>query len=142
MKILIWFGCMLVTSVIAALITGGTGALGFIPAFILYAPMFYIAKSLCSKVDERREEKKHGAAKEIQHSASKNMKYVICPNCGERQSAERTACISCGSWLPKKAEKNFNYMPASFRYITCSKCGEQQNSERTICINCGKRMKK
>ena len=43
MKILIWFGCMLVTSVIAALITGGTGALGFIPAFILYAPMFYIA---------------------------------------------------------------------------------------------------
>lgn len=142
MKILIWLGCALVTSIVVALIAGGTGALGAIPTLILYAPMFYIAKNLCLKVDKRRDEKKHKVARELQCTVSKSMKHVVCPNCGERQSAERSVCVSCGGRLPKVKERQFNYIPADFQHITCSKCGEQQDAGRTICINCGERLKK
>ncbi len=52
MKVLIWFLCILGMSIIITLIKEAGVVLGGIPTALLYAAMFWLARTLCRKWDE------------------------------------------------------------------------------------------
>ena len=55
MKVLIWIGCILLTSLIVVAL-GYTGVrLGGIPTALLYAVMIWVARSLCKAYDEKHQ---------------------------------------------------------------------------------------
>lgn len=54
MKVLIWFVCFLVMSIITTYLNGSGIFLGGIPTIILFGITFWIAKTLCKKYDEAK----------------------------------------------------------------------------------------
>jgi hypothetical protein len=58
MKILIWFGCIFMLSLITVLLKYAGVLLGFIPTFILGSLMFWTARTLCKKWDIYKQNKK------------------------------------------------------------------------------------
>ena len=113
MKVLIWFLCMLIPSLLMA---GGV-MWGFIETGALFCFMLWLARTLCRKWDKRRKKvdaspvydtpKTQFVAKEDSHVVSKNneygecveidrsQEYVLCPKCGTRQLSNRKVCYNC-----------------------------------------------
>lgn len=58
MKVLIWFLCILAYSVITTLFYNAGIILGGIPTGILVLGEVWLARTLCKKWDERKDEKK------------------------------------------------------------------------------------
>ena len=54
MKVLIWFVCFLVMSIITTYLNSSGIFLGGIPTIILFGITFWIAKTLCKKYDEAK----------------------------------------------------------------------------------------
>ncbi len=82
--------------------------------------------------------------------------YITCPQCGERQSANRTICFNCSarfkadSPFPRKPSEAPAYSaPAAASpvapqavkegYVVCPKCGTVQRAGRQVCFNCSTR---
>ena len=57
MKFLIWFGCVLIVSILTAVARMSGIILGAIPMMILYGGMVWVATTLCKKWDERHKNK-------------------------------------------------------------------------------------
>lgn len=53
MKVLIWFVCLFIASIIKTLLVGG-GSLGAIPTMILYGAAFAAAKALSTAWENRK----------------------------------------------------------------------------------------
>lgn len=55
MKVLIWVGCIFVTSLIVGVLGYAGVRLGAIPTVLLYAAMIWVARSLCKAHDEKHQ---------------------------------------------------------------------------------------
>ncbi|MBQ8495108.1 MAG: zinc ribbon domain-containing protein [Clostridia bacterium] len=105
MKILIWILCFFVNSFITTLIKTEIGInLGAIPTILMYAATFWLARTLCKKWDEHRENKaiqaETCAMKEVAVDNSDRIRF--CRRCGERLIDGSQFCRKCGTEVVKE----------------------------------------
>lgn len=79
MKVLIWFACAFVLSLITVSLKYAGILLGFIPTFILGSLMFWTASTLCKKWDKRKLNKKNiTMKKQIGVKSGNKTSKIVC----------------------------------------------------------------
>ena len=92
MKVLIWFACFFVVALIRTSIQESGIILGGLPTALLYLGAYFIARSLCKSLDERKTEKKTQEGKNaFKHNNS------FCKECGQRLMDQGKFCNKCGT---------------------------------------------
>lgn len=118
MKGLIWFLCILVNFLITFILGWNGVTLGGIPTAILFGATIGLAKRLCKKWAEHKENQE--AAKQAQHALSHHptSASAVVPQAAEQNSVNDKInfCRECGSKLLDGA-------------IFCNKCGAKVAKE-------------
>lgn len=96
MKVLIWFLCIFANVLITTLIKEAGVILGAIPTVILYGATFLLARTLCKKWDEHKENKavEHNVPVQAVHTAPADTTF--CRKCGEKLLDNSQFCRKCG----------------------------------------------
>ena len=97
MKILIWIGCFVVATILNTLLGYATGfKAGFLP---FYLAVYFVAKKLCSKWDERKTNKAmQSHASDLQSQPVETDDQVrFCRKCGEKLIENSRFCRKCGT---------------------------------------------
>ncbi len=108
MKVLIWIGCFFVATILNTLLGYATGIkAGFL---IFYLVVYFVAKKLCNKWDERKETKE--AQKYVAQQNSVLVEEEIetlvvdqirfCRKCGEKLLDNSQFCRKCGTEIVKE----------------------------------------
>lgn len=163
MKVLIWFGCIFVATILNTLLGYVTGVkLGYL---VFYLGVYFAARKLCQKWDEHKEAKKQqkefaqiaqAHANEsnvsveagvrvynsINHSAASGWKCV----CGRVHAAYEMSCV-CGKSKLDTIEQSKSIEATTQPPVTsfqkndkirfCRKCGEKLIDESRFCRKCG-----
>ncbi len=120
--------------------------LGAIPTMILYGATFWLARTLCKKCDEHKE---NDAVEQI--APVDTTKTVITNDCLIEDINRMTECMSCGyrsenifNTCPEcgKSVKRFVYLSdsstvANDKICFCRKCGEKLIDNSEFCQKCG-----
>ena len=105
MKILIWFLCILANSVITAITKANGIILGGIPTFIMYMITFAVARTLCEKWEEHKNNKQQRIIpnkKAIDGKVAENCdKITFCRKCGKKLLDNSQFCSECGTEVVK-----------------------------------------
>ncbi len=157
MKVLIWIGCIFVTSfVIVALRFAGI-YLGAIPTLIVYAIMFWIASSLCKSYDEKHpSSNKASEQKKVTPSngevgrklpSTEQKTQSVPTNESSRNyrattddkrifvAAPRLDSVSTRSSAHLENQKTESL--AEDQILFCHKCGSKLLPDSIFCSNCG-----
>ena len=101
MKVLIWFLCIFANALITTLIKEAGVILGAIPTVILYGATFWLARTLCKKWDEHKENKaveQNVSVQAVQTAPADTTEQVrFCRKCGEKFIANIQFCHKCGT---------------------------------------------
>ena len=101
MKVLIWIGCFLVSSIIQTLVFQNV-VRGAIPAVIIYSATIAVARSLCKAWDNRN-------GNTVKYS-DRNILY--CPSCAfigsDDNSISNQKCPKCHDYLKKQIFQQIN----------------------------------
>ncbi len=105
MKIFIWAICILVNSVITASLGMKGITLGGIPTLLLYVATFGVARTLCKKWDDKKEQKQvtdnyRKASDDTDAPRAKrtvNNPTHFCRKCGSKLPENATTCTECGT---------------------------------------------
>ena len=101
MKFLIWFLCIFSNALITTLIKESGVILGAIPTVILYGATFWLARALCKKWDEHKENKaieQNVPAQVVQSTPADTTEQVrFCRKCGEKLLNNSQFCRKCGT---------------------------------------------
>ena len=155
MKVLIWIGCFLVASILNTILGYATGIkAGYL---VFYFFVYFVAKKLCNKWDERKPSKKTTETKSEDTTITEN-KCEMCGHiCNKITAAKiedemgiryRNLCDACmeiysatpnePTDLAEPAESNINEAAS---YATqnqfCRKCGEKLVENSRFCRKCG-----
>ncbi len=105
MKVLIWLLCIFANALITTLIKESGVILGAIPSVILFSITMWLARTLCNKWDEYKENK--ADSKNIHHQpcqtsiSETNNKICFCRKCGEPLVENSQFCRKCGTQAVK-----------------------------------------
>ena len=118
MKFLIWFLCILANSIITTIIKEAGVILGAIPTVILFGATMWLAKTLCKKWDEHKENKDTAkkaqtqpvpqpapvkpAASQPASQIPVNDKICFCRKCGSKLMDDAAFCNKCGTQVIKE----------------------------------------
>ena len=109
MKVLIWFLCIFANALITTLIKEAGVILGAIPTVILYGATFWLARTLCKKWDEHKENKavkQNVPVQAVQTAPADTTEQVrFCRKCGEKLLDNSQFCRKCGTAI-KVEEQN------------------------------------
>ena len=109
MKVLIWFLCIFANALITTLIKEAGVILGAIPTVILYGATFWLARTLCKKWDEHKENKavkQNVPDQAVQTDPADTTEQVrFCRKCGEKLLDNSQFCRKCGTAI-KVEEQN------------------------------------
>ena len=103
MKVLIWFLCLLVATVLNMLLGYFTGIM--VGYFIFYIAVFFVARALCRKWDEHKAKIEYKPAENV--SLSEDFSAIageirFCRKCGERLLDSSNFCRKCGTEIQKE----------------------------------------
>ena len=105
MKILIWFLCILANSIITAIIKANGIILGGIPTFIMYMITFAVARTLCEKWQEYKNNKQKKTTTTVETIDEEETeikdKIVFCRKCGFKLIDDSEFCSNCGTNIIK-----------------------------------------
>lgn len=142
MKVLIWFLCFFANALITTLIKEAGVILGGIPTALMFAATLWLARTLCKKWDEHKEnkamEKEASAPKPQPYEQKTEHSFVAAPvpdagwrcSCGRVHPKYETSCI-CGK------SKFDNLKPNTDKICFCRKCGEKLIDNSRFCRKCG-----
>lgn len=103
MKVLIWIGCFLVATILNTILGYATGIkVGYL---LFYFAVYFVAKKLCSKWDEHKENKamrKAASAPKPQPTATNVDQVRFCRKCGEKLIDNSQFCRKCGTEVIKE----------------------------------------
>lgn len=118
MKFLIWCFCIFANAIITTIVKEAGVILGAIPAVVLFGATMWLAKTLCKKWDEHKENKKTEKKVKTQpvtHPASVelvapqpvsqiqvNHKICFCRKCGSKLMDNAAFCNKCGTRVIKE----------------------------------------
>ena len=138
MKVLIWFGCIFVATILNTLLGYATGIkVGYV---LFYFGIYFVARKLCEKWDEHQEAKKRQAEFAPKQPAAAGWRCV----CGKDHPAYETSCV-CGQSkfdAAKQPKPNVaaTNLPTAPKICFCRKCGEKLIEESKFCRACGNRI--
>lgn len=127
MKFLIWFLCIFANALITTLIKETGVILGGIPTVVLYGATIWLARTLCKKWDERKENKE--AARKAQSQPSPQPTPV-------RATEPQTVPVK------KTASDTIPQNPINDKICFCRKCGSKLMDEAIFCNKCGTKVVK
>ena len=105
MKVLIWFLCIFANAVITTLIKESGVILGGIPTALLFLATFWLARTLCKKWDEHKENKafeKRASNGAAQAATNAEEQIRFCRKCGEKLIDNSQFCRKCGTKIVKE----------------------------------------
>lgn len=129
MKVLIWFGCLFISSAIPVALRSKGILLGAIPTALLFAGTIWLAKTLSGVWDTHKASKAQAASVDAPKPVvqiGSNFSGWQC-SCGRIHSQFETSCL-CG--------KNKRDSMASKPHF-CRKCGKSLLDGSQFCRNCG-----
>lgn len=99
MKVLIWIGCFFVATILNTLLGYATGIkAGYL---VFYFAVYFVAKKLCNKWDEHKEDKEK--RKKIVTSTIDEINNIrFCRKCGEKLLDRSQFCSKCGAEIVKE----------------------------------------
>ena len=111
MKILIWFGCFFIATILNTILGYATGVkVGYL---IFYFGVYFVAKKLCNKWDEHKEAKTKNKNNtqtndlfiddETENTVEEQI--MFCRKCGEKLIDSSKFCRKCGTEV-KVEEQN------------------------------------
>ena len=106
MKVLIWFLCIFANALITTLIKEAGVILGGIPSALMFAATLWLARTLCKKWDEHKENK--ASAQNVPVQSVKSVptdtteKVLFCRKCGEKLIDNSQFCRKCGTAVIKE----------------------------------------
>ena len=143
MKVLIWFLCIFANALITTLIKEAGVILGGIPTALMFAATLWLARTLCKKWDEHKENKAAEKNAPIQKpqvgfgyqgDTANNANISTASgwqcSCGRVHPKYETSCI-CGK------SKFDNLKPNTDKICFCRKCGEKLIDNSRFCRKCG-----
>lgn len=122
MKVLIWFICFFVVALIRTSTQESGIILGGLPTALLYLGAYFIARSLCKSLDERKTEKKIQEGK----NAFKHKNY-FCKECGQRLIDQGKFCNKCGAEVMENPLNDGKF---------CIRCGANITHDSDNCHVC------
>ena len=106
MKVLIWFLCIFANALITTLIKEAGVILGGIPSALMFAATLWLARTLCKKWDEHKENKAAAQNVPVQSvksaSTDTTEKVLFCRKCGEKLIDNSQFCRKCGTAVIKE----------------------------------------
>lgn len=118
MKFLIWFLCIFANAIITTIIKEAGVILGAIPTVILFGATMWLAKTLCKKWDEHKENKEAEKNAQTQSGTQPapatpaapqpvsqiqvNNKICFCRKCGSKLMDDAAFCNKCGTQVIKE----------------------------------------
>jgi ribosomal protein L40E len=155
MKVLIWIGCFLVASILNTILGYATGIkAGYL---VFYFAVYFVAKKLCNKWDERKSIKKATETKPKDTITTEN-KCEMCGHVCDKTTAAkieddmgvryRNLCDACmeiynttpnePTDLAESVESKIEEPVSSAAQIQfCRKCGEKLMGNSRFCRKCG-----
>jgi len=145
MKVLIWFLCIFANALFTTLIKKAGVLLGAIPTVILYGAACWLARTLCKKWDEHKENKavnKNVPVQTVQITPADTTDQVrFCRKCGEKLINGSQFCRKCGTEIGTTDEDDIEAPSSTSRDPNaswlCEKCGVKNLSTRNDCWSCG-----
>lgn len=122
MKFSIWFLCIFANALITTLIKETGVILGAIPTVVLYGATIWLAKTLCKKWDEHKENKE--AARKTQSQPIPQPTHV-------KTTVPQTAPVKTidADPIPRN--------PNNGKNCFCRKCGNKLMDKANFCNKCG-----
>lgn len=106
MKVLIWFLCIFANALITTLIKEAGVILGGIPTALMFAATLWLARTLCKKWDEHKENKavEQNAPVQVAKAtpADTTDQVRFCRKCGEKLIDNSQFCRKCGTQVVKE----------------------------------------
>ena len=103
MKALIWISCFIIATILNTILGYATGIkLGYL---LFYVAVYFVAKKLCSKWDEHKENKtmkKTSSIPKQQPIPAKSDQVRFCRMCGEKLIDNSKFCRKCGIEVVKE----------------------------------------
>lgn len=127
MKFLIWFLCIFANALITTLIKETGVILGAIPTVILYGATIWLARTLCKKWEEHKENKE----------TRKKPK-----NHDSLQPAPVKATVPQTAPIKTAASDPMTQNPINDKICFCRKCGSKLMDEAIFCNKCGTKVLK
>lgn len=124
MKFLIWFLCFIVNALITTLIKETGVILGAIPTVILYGATIWLARTLCKKWDEYKENRKTVRKTHIKPAPQPTPVKAIAPQIVPVKTNASDPILQ-------------NPVSVNDRICFCRKCGSKLMGEANFCNKCG-----
>lgn len=123
MKFLIWFSCIFANALITTLIKEAGVMLGAIPTVILFGATIWLARTLCKKWDEHKENKEAAKTAKSQPTSIKTTVPQPSP---------------VNPPTPQPVRQN----PVTDKIYFCRKCGSKLIDDAIFCNKCGTKVVK
>ena len=151
MKVLIWFLCIFANALITTLIKEAGVILGGIPTALMFAATLWLARTLCKKWDEHKEnkamEKEASAPKPQPYEQKTEHSFVAAPvpgagwrcSCGRPHPKYETSCICGKSKFDSITQaQSAEFAPGTIdKILFCRKCGTKLLEGSQFCSKCG-----
>ena len=140
MKVLIWFGCIFVATILNTLLGYVTGIkAGYL---VMYFGVYFVARKLCQKWDERKKfksDREEPSAGEGGNGINPSANASWQCSCGRIHLPYETSCVCGKSKLEHKSER---FQPITAAEVInkirfCRKCGETLIDGSRFCRKCG-----
>lgn len=141
MKVLIWFGCIFVATMLNTLLGYATGVkVGYV---IFYFGVYSVARRLCDKWDKHKSKKtennKTYALKNqpiIEPTTNATNEIRFCRKCGEKLIDSSKFCRKCGAEIVE-IDEFIDTDTVNMEF--CKKCGADVSNDIDICHVCGEK---
>lgn len=127
MKFLIWFLCIFANAIITTIIKEAGVILGAIPTVILFGATMWLARTLCKKWDEHKENKE--TARKTQGQPSP-------------QPTPVKATVSQPAPVKTPVSQLAPQNPVNDKICFCRKCGSKLMDDAIFCNKCGTKVVK
>ncbi len=123
MKVLIWFGCFFVATILNTLLGYATGVrAGYL---VFYLVVYFVAKKLCNLWDEHKTNNR---------PTVRPKEVCYCGKCGEKLIDNSNFCRKCGAEV---SITNSNDVTSG---MFCEMCGADISHDKEYCHICFKKI--